>query len=171
MNNDHLKKIIIAIISLFMTGNIIMTAISGLLMPQLNRIVYMQSGAENLICEIDFDSMKIRTTLESQNGSQNRWLVGNLSRWSAFCLKFSAAFAHLPLWKENYNPTNGEQTTEYWTVQIRFGNNVHKISGSDIKPINWKMLIGKIEKFTAVAYYATESNIIESEVPLMGVEM
>lgn len=151
MRNNWVKTFFVAVVCFFMYISIVFTALSGILMAGMDRIVYAESNEQMKICEVDFILNTFRTRSYSVYGYQSPWQEIDLSSWDVFSLKVSAAFAKMPLWLRSYGDLSDSENNVLWTIELQNGGQIHRSAGSSELPMGWKMVIPKIEAFAEEA--------------------
>lgn len=151
MRNNWVKTFFVAVVCFFMYISIVFTALSGILMAGMDRIVYAESNEQMRICEVDLVSHTFRTRSYSVYGSQSPWQEIDLSSRDVFKLKLSAAFAKLPLWLRSYGALSDTDNNVLWTIELQNGSQIHRSAGSNELPMGWKMVIPQIERFAEEA--------------------
>lgn len=151
MRNNWVKIFFVAVVCFFMYISIVFTALSGILMAGMDRIVYAESGEQMKICEVDLISHTFRTRSYSVYGSQSPWQEIELSSLDIFSLKVSAAFAKMPLWLRSYGALSDAESNVLWTIELQNGSHIHRSAGSSELPMGWKMVIPRIERFAKEA--------------------
>lgn len=140
------KILFSGIVCVVMTLNIIFSLFSGLLLLNADRIVYAKMEGVYQVCEVDFANDEVRVCNYNIYGYPEPWKEAELSAWNAVRIKACAALAQLPLWLENYNTDETEQSAVFWTVELHRNNIVHRSTGSSEPPVGWNLLIPKLEK-------------------------
>ena len=125
-----------------MAVSIIMTAVSGVLVTQLDSIVYTCSGEDACIIQLDFKNRQVRY-MKYTSEYDNRWMTGEMSDFMAVAFRYLTAAANAPLWLERY-PGRSADAEHAWGMDMHFGSRVKTSQGTGDYPAKWKVLIPRI---------------------------